>query len=165
MIEQENNPVLTEEAPPSHSQEEHTEEPREQTLEDEPSVDSPLEQAPEEEEAPAVDYARLAEEDLKEIKSLDSSYAHLRHLGELPNARRFAALRDLGLSVKEALAASHPHFTKENGKAHLRPSLEKGAVSPLGVLSSEEMRHAKELFSDLNDGEIQALYRRVKPRY
>ena len=120
--------------------------------------------APEEPEAPAEerDYARQAEEDLEEIKRLDPAYRSLSHLSQLPSARRFAALRDLGLSVAEALAASNPRFPRENGKAHLRPSMDRGAASPRGALSGEEMRRAKELFSDLSDGEIQRLYRRVK---
>jgi hypothetical protein len=111
------------------------------------------------------DYARLAEEDLAEIKRLDPTYLALSHLSQLPFARRFAALRDMGLSVREALAASNPRFPKENGKAHLLPSASKGASSPLGTLSGEEMRHAKALFSDLTDAEIQKLYRRVKSTY
>lgn len=121
-------------------------------------------EAPEEPKAPAEerDYARQAEEDLEEIKRLDPAYRSLSHLSQLPSARRFAALRDLGLSVAEALAASNPRFPRENGKAHLRPSMDRGAASPRGALSGEEMRRAKELFSDLSDGEIQRLYRRVK---
>ena len=116
-------------------------------------------------QAEEKDYARMAEEDLAEIKRLDPSYLSLTHLSQLPFARRFASLRDLGLSVKEALAASNPRFPRENGKSHLRPSVDKGAASARGTLSGEEMRHAKELFSDLNDAEIQKLYRRVRSPY
>lgn len=132
--------------------------------EETPNEEAALPEAPEEPEAPAEerDYARQAEEDLEEIKRLDPAYRSLSHLSQLPSARRFAALRDLGLSVAEALAASNPRFPRENGKAHLRPSMDRGAASPRGALSGEEMRRAKELFSDLSDGEIQRLYRRVK---
>ncbi|MBQ8908177.1 MAG: hypothetical protein IJY71_06295 [Clostridia bacterium] len=132
--------------------------------EETPIEEAALPEAPEEPEAPAEerDYARQAEEDLEEIKRLDPAYRSLSHLSQLPSARRFAALRDLGLSVAEALAASNPRFPRENGKAHLRPSMDRGAASPRGALSGEEMRRAKELFSDLSDGEIQRLYRRVK---
>lgn len=132
--------------------------------EETPIEEAALPAAPKEPEAPAEerDYARQAEEDLEEIKRLDPAYRSLSHLSQLPSARRFAALRDLGLSVAEALAASNPRFPRENGKAHLRPSMDRGAASPRGALSGEEMRRAKELFSDLSDGEIQRLYRRVK---
>lgn len=132
--------------------------------EETPNEEAALPEAPEEPKAPAEerDYARQAEEDLEEIKRLDPAYRSLSHLSQLPSARRFAALRDLGLSVAEALAASNPRFPRENGKAHLRPSMDRGAASPRGALSGEEMRRAKELFSDLSDGEIQRLYRRVK---
>ncbi len=156
VLEEEATPVL-EEAP----MEEETE-----------ALDTESEETPSAEEEPPSapiaeerDYARLAEEDLAEIKRLDASYLPLTHLSQLPFARRFAALRDMGLSVAEALAASNPRFPKENGKAHLLPSAGKGAASPAGTLSGEDMRHAKELFSDLSDGEIQKLYRRVKSPY
>ena len=99
-----------------------------------------------------VDYEQLAAEDLAEIKRLDPSYAPASHLGELPFARRFAELRDLGLSVKEALAAAAPRFERQDGKTHLR------AVAPR---DRDRMKEAKQLFAGLSEQEINALYRRV----
>ena len=112
----------------------------------------------------AVDYARLAALDLAEIKRLDPAYAPAKHLGELPFARRFAELRDLGLSVKEALAAAAPRFTQTDGRAHLRAVAPRGARAPEGVLDRDRMREAKLLFSGLSEGEINALYRRVSKK-
>ena len=109
----------------------------------------------------AVDYARLAQEDLAEIKRLDPSYAPALHLGDLPFARRFAELRDLGLSVKEALAAASPRFDTYDGRAHLRAGAPRGARAPEGSLDRDRMREAKLLFAGLSEGEINALYRRV----
>ena len=103
----------------------------------------------------------MAEEDLAEIKRLDPSYAPAAHLGELPFARRFAELRDLGLSVKEALAAASPRFQSYDGRAHLRAVAPRGARAPEGVLDRDRMKEAKLLFSGLSEGEINALYRRV----
>lgn len=58
-----------------------------------------------------VDYAALAARDLGEIKRLAPALAGLSHLAELPNALRYAALRDAGLSVEEALhAACHAYL-------------------------------------------------------
>ena len=112
-------------------------------------------------EEPAVDYAQLAAEDLAEIKRLDPSYAPAAHLGDLPFARRFAELRDLGLSVKEALAAAAPRFTRADTKGHLRAVAPRGAKAPDGVLDRDSMKEAKLLFGNLSDAEINALYRRV----
>ena len=108
-----------------------------------------------------VDYARLAAEDLAEIKRLDPAYAPAAHLSELPFARRFAQLRDLGLSVREALAAARPQFERTDGRAHLTPVSPRGTRTPEGVLDRERMREARMLFGDLSDAEINALYRRV----
>jgi hypothetical protein len=110
---------------------------------------------------PPVDYAALAAADLAEIKRLDPTYAPASHLSELPFARRFAALRDMGLSVVEALAAVTPRFSPYDTRSHLRPSAPGGARSPEGCLSTEEMKAAKVLFSDLSEKELQSLYRRV----
>ena len=109
----------------------------------------------------AVDYAQLAAEDLAEIKRLDPAYAPVAHLGDLPFARRFAELRDLGLSVKEALAAAAPRFARANAKGHLRAVAPRGARAPEGVLDHDGMQEARLLFGNLSDAEINALYRRV----
>lgn len=108
-----------------------------------------------------VDYEQLAAEDLAEIKRLDPSYAPASHLGELPFARRFAELRDLGLSVKEALAAAAPRFERQDGKTHLRAFAPRGARIPEGTLDRDRMKEAKQLFAGLSEQEINALYRRV----
>ena len=113
------------------------------------------------EEQPAIDYEAMATADLAEIKRLDPTYAPASHLSELPFARRFAALRDMGLSVAEALSAVTPRFSPYDTRSHLRPAAPGGARSPVGCLSREELKAAKELFSDLSENELQSLYRRV----
>ena len=112
-------------------------------------------------EEASVDYARVAAEDLAEIKRLDPAYAPAAHLSELPFAKRFAQLRDLGLSVAEALAAARPRFERTDGRAHLTPVAPRGARAPEGTLDRERMKEARMLFGDLSDAEINALYRRV----
>ena len=107
------------------------------------------------------DYEAMAAADLAEIKRLDPTYAPASHLCELPFARRFAALRDMGLSVTEALAAVTPRFSPHDTRSHLRASAPGGARTPSGLLSREELKAAKELFSDLSEGELHSLYRRV----
>ncbi len=121
-------------------------------------------QEAQEEEAGGVgiDYAVLAAADLAEIKTLCREFASVERLGDLPFAHRFAELRDLGLSVSEALAASMPLKKTENGKSHLRSAVPRPSYTPEDSLSHEDMRAAKELFYGLSEKEINALYRRVK---
>lgn len=119
---------------------------------------SALEEALEE----AIDYAALAISDLAEIKALCHEFASAEKLGDLPFAHRFAELRDLGLSVKEALAAAMPERVYESGKSHLRSAVPRPSYVPEESLSHEEMRAAKDLFYGMSEKEINALYRRVK---
>lgn len=111
-----------------------------------------------------IDYARMAMEDLAEIKRLDPAYAPAAHLGDLPFAHRFAELRDLGLSVAEALAAAAPRFDRYDGRRHLRAVLPRGTKSPDGGLDRDRMKEAKMLFSGMSEAEINALYRRVSQK-
>ena len=152
------NEEMIEEMLPPDNDEAHT--PEAEIPEVENEVEPPSEEA-------AIDYEQLALEDLAEIKRLDPSYAPASHLGELPFARHFAELRDLGLSVKEALAAAAPRFEKADAKAHLRAMAPRGARVPEGSLDREGMKEAKLLFGNLTDAEINALYRRVtnNPNY
>ena len=112
----------------------------------------------------------MAEEDLAEIKRLDPSYAPASHLGELPFARRFAELRDLGLSVKEALAATNfnrllasfsQRAARAEEKSHLRSAGPTARAPAKFSMTSQEMQSAREIFGNLSDKEIENLYKRV----
>lgn len=118
-------------------------------------------------DAPAapVDYAALAARDLGEIKRLAPALAGLSHLAELPNALRYAALRDAGLSVEEALhAACHAYLAPRaaDNRAHLRSAVPIGAAGTPSRMTAAEMREARELFGDLTEGEIERLYARCQ---
>lgn len=117
------------------------------------------------EEASPVDYERMAAEDLAEIKRLDPAYAPASHLGELPFATRFAELRDLGLSVREALAAAAPRFARTDGRSHLRAVAPRGGKAAPEGLAPGDMKAARSLFYGLSDSEINALYRRVTQKH
>lgn len=112
-----------------------------------------------------VDYAALAAGDLSEIKRLAPALAGLSHLAELPNALRYAALRDAGLSVEEALhAACHAYLAPRaaDNRAHLRSAVPIGAAGTPSRMTAAEMREARELFGDLTEGEIERLYARCQ---
>lgn len=113
-----------------------------------------------------TDYAALAADDLRRIKRMAPSLAGLTHLAELPNALRYAALRDAGLSVEEALyAACHAFVTPQaaDNRAHLRSAVPIGAAGTPSRMTATEMREARELFGDLTEGEIERLYARCQP--
>ena len=112
-----------------------------------------------------VDYAALAARDLGEIKRLAPALAGLSHLAELPNALRYAALRDAGLSVEEALhAACHAYLAPRaaDNRAHLRSAVPIGAAGTPSRMTAAEMREARELFGDLTEGELERLYARCQ---
>ena len=112
-----------------------------------------------------VDYAALAARDLGEIKRLAPALAGLSPLAELPNALRYAALRDAGLSVEEALhAACHAYLAPRaaDNRAHLRSAVPIGAAGTPSRMTAAEMREARELFGDLTEGEIERLYARCQ---
>ena len=114
--------------------------------------------------AEPVDYEAMAREDLAAIKALSPELSGVNHLSELPFAHRFAELRELGLSVKEALFATLPTLPTKSTKEHLRSSVPRAKGSYEGALSPEEMRAAKELFYGLSEKEIHSLYARVSAR-
>ena len=141
----------------------------EETTEGAPNEALPLPdestEAVEESPSPApVDYEALAKEDLAAIKMLSPELSAVNHLSELPFARRFAELRELGLSVKEALFATRTSLPTQSGKEHLRSSVPRAKGTCEGCLSPEEMRAAKDLFYGLSEKEIHALYARVSAR-
>ena len=113
-----------------------------------------------------TDYAALAADDLRRIKCMAPSLAGLTHLAELPNALRYAALRDAGLSVEEAPYAACPPSVPPQAAATaalLRPAVPIGAAGTPSRMTAAEMREARELFGDLTEGEIERLYTRCQP--
>lgn len=108
------------------------------------------------------DYATLAEADMAKIRAMRPEYAACLHLWELPFAKRFAELRDLGLSPEEALAAADRTPRGSRGKEHLRSVHPRSAAERMPGMTAGEMRAAKELFGDkLGEREITELYRRA----
>ncbi len=121
------------------------------------------ESAPDGEEAgdAAPDYAKMAEEDLLAIRRLCPHLATLGSLADLPSAFRFGELRELGLSVSEALGALGLARSSHDTRSHLRASVPK-RLGDAGVrMSPSELEGAKRLFPRLGEREIARLYRRV----
>lgn len=48
-----------------------------------------------------------------------------------------------------------------DNRSHLVSNVPRAVKSPVGAMSSRELREARELFSNMDDAEIQRLYKRV----
>ena len=106
------------------------------------------------------DYASLAAQDLAELQGEFPELGRVKHIAELDNPLRYGALRDLGLSPREAYLATQKR-KRPDGRAHLTVAMPKGAGSPGGGMSTRQLAEARELFSDLGDSEIRSLYKKV----
>ena len=126
---------------------------------EEPSTER--ENAPEVTSEAEVDYAELMENDIRELKRQFPELLGMIDLTELDNPLRYAALRDLGLSPREAYLATSERSRRADNRSHLSTAVPRGAGAPRGGMSREELYHARELFGDLSDAELQSLYRKV----
>ena len=108
-----------------------------------------------------VDYESLMREDLAELKREFSELGDIDSITELSNPLRYAALRDLGLSPKEAYMATTPRKPLADNRSHLSAAVGKSASRPSVSIPPAQLRMARDLFRDMSDAEINALYRRV----
>ena len=107
----------------------------------------------------SIDYAAIAEEDLRILKEEFPELYGASDITELDDPLRYAALRDLGLSPREAyLATAKPK--RRDSRSHL---ISVGSVraSRGTVMTDAELCAAREIFSDIPDSEIRRLYKRV----
>lgn len=123
-----------------------------------------------EEKDTEIDYSVIAAEDLAEIKKLFPEFSDLQDIRELNNAVRFAQLRDAGLSVSEALAATNmdrmisslaKRMSRQDTKSHLRSAVPSASALQKNRMSAEELHSARELFGSLSDRELERLYKRA----
>ncbi len=115
-----------------------------------------------EDNAEKIDYEALIRADIEEIRAIFPEAAALSDISELDNPLRYAALRDLGLSPKEAyLATRDTAAPRYDNRSHLKTAVPKGATGNDGSMSAEALESARLLFSDLSDKEIQRLYKKV----
>lgn len=110
-----------------------------------------------------VDYAALAAEDLLELKRQFPELYALDDLTELEDPARYGALRDLGLSAKEAyLATTTPRrVARGDNRAHLHSAVPKAVQATGDGMSEGELSAARELFFGLGDAELHRLYQKV----
>ena len=160
-METENQTELTEEQPLSEEMVGVAPSTDNPPADDSPAI-APGEQSEGEgDDAQTPDYERMAREDLAAIVRMCPEYACYGHLSEIPFSRRFAELRQLGLTAEEALGAVMRKGGK-GSKGHLRTVSPRAGTDRAQGMSAGEMRAARELFGDrLSDREITELYRRA----
>ena len=107
-----------------------------------------------------TDYAELLKSDMNELTEEFSSGEAMK-ITDLKNPIRYGALRDLGLTPKEAYLASGGRKEKLDNRAHLSSSVPRKMSTAFTEIPRAELDAARELFSDMNDSEIRNLYKKV----
>ena len=111
--------------------------------------------------AEEVDYAAVLGADIEELKATFPELGGMQDIEELANPVRFGALRDLGLSAREAYLASGGKKRSYDNRTHLVASVPGGARSAVDGISRAELDMARDIFGSMSESEIQRLYRKV----
>lgn len=109
----------------------------------------------------ATDYAALAAADMKELCAIFPELSTKRSITELDNPLRYAALRDLGLTPKEAYLATCERGVRYDNRSHLTSAVPRAAAKSGDELFGSALDECRELFFGLSDKEIQKLYKKV----
>ena len=131
-----------------------------------PSADQlPEDESDQREEEVPFDYSILEQEDLDALKAEFPSLREITSVIELDNPTRYAQLRDLGLSAREAYLATAAQKKERteayDNRSHLHSSVPKSHGGRTDVMSIGELQSARELFMGLSDNEIVRLYKKV----
>lgn len=126
------------------------------------NADAASEDASDTELSGGIDYAAVLDADMAELRREFPELEGLSDIYELANPVRFGALRDLGLSAKEAYLASGGRRAVYDNRRHLTASVPRTARSAAESMPRRELDLARELFGDMSDTDIQKLYRKVK---
>ena len=117
-----------------------------------------VEEAPEKAES-HINYDQIAKEDVIALRGEFAELASLSSITELTNPLRYAALRDLGLSPKEAYLATAERPRRVDNRSHLYGTPRRALGG--SMMPEADMAAAREIFGDLSDSEIRKLYKKV----
>ena len=112
-------------------------------------------------EEPAVDYEALIKEDVAALKAHFPELSGINDVTDLDDPLRYAALRDLGLTPKEAYLATSKRRYGDT-RSHLRRASGRNASGASSLMSAGELAAAREIFPGKSDADIQRLYKRVR---
>ncbi len=117
---------------------------------------------------------RMVAKDMSELHSAFPETKDILKFEDIPNARRYAELRDLGLSVREAYNAANPEARRtaitnsvkqqaiNASKSHLKSNVPIASKDTSVKISRAEMETMRDLFPDKSDKEIIALYKKTR---
>lgn len=128
----------------------------------ESNADNNLTEAPVTDQAPTgeTDYEKLLDADMKELSEEFMPDGKIK-VTDLKNPVRYGALRDLGLTPREAYLASGGRREKSDNRAHLSSSVPRAMTSAFAEIPRGDLEAARELFGDMSDSEIRNLYKKV----
>lgn len=116
-------------------------------------------------------FENLKKADLAALHAAYPETAGLDDVEKMENFRRFAELRDKGLSVKEAYAAANPEAMRKSAaergkrlagtKAHIKSAAPKGAAGESTDMPPREMARWREMFPGYTDKQIKELFKRA----
>ena len=106
-----------------------------------------------------INYSEIAREDVMALQKEFTELASLQSITELDNPLRYAALRDLGLSPREAYLATAERPRRRDNRAHLYGTPRRAFGG--STMPEADMATAREIFGDLSDSEIRKLYKKV----
>ncbi len=100
---------------------------------------------------------------IEDMETLAEEFPELRgrEITELENPMRYAALRDLGLTPREAYLATSGIRIQRDNRSHLGSAVPRGASRPSSKITASELKAARELFDGISDAQIIQLYKRV----
>ena len=104
--------------------------------------------------------SNILSDDLNQLKGRFPELERISDVSELPNAIRYSALRDLGLTPTEAYLATSYGASADN-RSHLRAAVPGASRSPKISMTRREWNIARALFEDISDSEIERLYKTV----
>ena len=132
--------------------------------------DAYLADAPTESEATLEENGDAESDELFDVEAFDELDGLIGEFPELSrenkeelfDKERYSELRLLGATAREAyLATAKVRLSISDNRSHLSSAVPRGAKSPIGKMTANELRAARELFTGATDKEIMRLYKRV----
>jgi hypothetical protein len=117
---------------------------------------------------------QMISRDMNELHALFPETKSISKFENLPNVKRYAELRDKGLSVKEAYSAANPDGRRDAivnsvkqqtinaSKSHLKSNVPIASKDTSVKITRAEMELMRDLFPDKSDKELVALYKKTK---
>lgn len=113
------------------------------------------EELEEEPEVSPLDFEEELEAIVAELPELHPTHS------EISENERYAELRSLGLTPREAYLATMPRERRSDNRSHLTGAIPKSSSAPHNQMSRQQMDMARSIFGDLDESEIRRLYKRV----